>query len=390
MKLIYVANIKLPTDKAHGIQILKMCEAFALNGADVELIISKRGDALAAHDIFSFYNIKKRFKIKKIFCADFLNIKFLGKAAFALQYLSFALSVFFYALFNFKKFSKAEIIYCRDELSPKFLKIINKNIFLELHSFVKRFGYLKTIFLKGRGGLIVITKKAKENFIKAGVPGEKILIAPDAVDLSVFDINTKKEDARKKLNLPIDKKIFGYTGKFKTMGMDKGINDILKSMAMIDENIIFVAVGGSGKDISYYTKKAKELNVMDRTFFIKHVSQADLAVYQKACDILLMPFPYNQHYAYYMSPLKMFEYMASKRPIIATDLPSAREILSEKNAVLIKPDSPEDLARGIKCVLDDNELADKISSRAFQDVQRFTWDQRAEKIINFIKGKITE
>ena len=150
MKLIYVANIKLPTSKAHGTQILKMCEAFSLEGIDVELIVSKRGDVLGAHDIFSFYGIKERFKIKKIFCVDLLGVKFLGKFAFALQYLSFALSVFFYALFSFKKFSKAEIIYCRDEFSPKFLKIINKNIFLELHSFVKRFGYLKNIFLKGQ------------------------------------------------------------------------------------------------------------------------------------------------------------------------------------------------------------------------------------------------
>jgi glycosyltransferase involved in cell wall biosynthesis len=98
-----------------------------------------------------------------------------------------------------------------------------------------------------------------------------------------------------------------------------------------------------------------------------------------------MPFPKTEHYAYYMSPLKLFEYMASKRPIVASDLPSIREILNEQNSVLVEPDNPEKLAEGIKRILADNNFAEKISNQAFQDVQQYTWQKRVEQILGFVK-----
>ena len=83
----------------------------------------------------------------------------------------------------------------------------------------------------------------------------------------------------------------------------------------------------------------------------------------------------------------MFEYMAGKRPIIATDLPSVREVLNENNAILVKPDDPEGLARGIKEALDDKELTKEIADQAFQDVEEYTWKRRVERIIEFIEIK---
>jgi len=83
--------------------------------------------------------------------------------------------------------------------------------------------------------------------------------------------------------------------------------------------------------------------------------------------------------------MKMFEYMASKRPIIASNLPSIREILNKNNAILVKPDSSEDLAKGINLSLKNKDFSDKISLQAYQDVQEYTWQKRTKKIVNFIK-----
>jgi len=77
--------------------------------------------------------------------------------------------------------------------------------------------------------------------------------------------------------------------------------------------------------------------------------------------------------------------MASKRPIIATDLPSIREVLSEKNAIIVKPGDPSDLANGIKKILEDKELAEQISQQAFRDVDNYTWEKRVESILDFIR-----
>lgn len=86
-----------------------------------------------------------------------------------------------------------------------------------------------------------------------------------------------------------------------------------------------------------------------------------------------------------MSPLKMFEYMGGGRPIVAADLPSIKEALNNGNAIMVKPDNPGDLARGIKTVLDNNDLAEKTSVQAFKDVEKYTWERRVENILDFIK-----
>lgn len=80
--------------------------------------------------------------------------------------------------------------------------------------------------------------------------------------------------------------------------------------------------------------------------------------------------------------------MASKRPIIASDLPTIREVLNENNAVLVEPDNPKLLVQGVKKVLQDSKLSDKISKQAFQDVQQHTWQKRAENILEFIQLKL--
>ena len=106
----------------------------------------------------------------------------------------------------------------------------------------------------------------------------------------------------------------------------------------------------------------------------------------KAFNVCAMPFPRNEHYAYHMSPLKLFEYMASKRPIVASDLPSIREILNEESAILVEPGNPKALAEGIKKVLQDEELAKKLAENAHRDVQQYSWEKRAEKILEFMGG----
>ena len=82
--------------------------------------------------------------------------------------------------------------------------------------------------------------------------------------------------------------------------------------------------------------------------------------------------------------------MAAKRPVVASDLPSIREVLNEKNAVIVEPGNPKALAEGIKKILQDEELAGEISEKANRDVQQYSWEKRAEKILEFIGGDYNE
>ena len=101
-----------------------------------------------------------------------------------------------------------------------------------------------------------------------------------------------------------------------------------------------------------------------------------------------MPFHWTEHFAYYASPLKLFEYMASKTPIVATDLPSTGEILRDgENAVLVEPDDPKALAEGIERTLSDAELAARIGRQAREDVRQYTWGERAANIMTFVAAQ---
>jgi len=146
-----------------------------------------------------------------------------------------------------------------------------------------------------------------------------------------------------------------------------------------------LAIGGDDRDTQYYKKIAADLEVDQKTSFLSRKNQKELALFQKTADILLMPFPRKAHYEYFMTPIKMFEYMTSKRPIIASDLPSIREILNDKNCLFCRPGDFRDLADKIILLLNNKELARRISNQAYKDVQKYTWEKRAERILNFIK-----
>ena len=146
-------------------------------------------------------------------------------------------------------------------------------------------------------------------------------------------------------------------------------------------------MGGSLAEIDFYKNLAVKDSVSDSVIFKTAVARTELPFYQQSCDILLMPFPDTEHYRFYMSPLKMFEYMASSRPIVATDLPSIREVLNEKNSVLIKSDNPNELAVAIKELVDNPVFGAALAKQARKDVENYTWEKRAEKISQFIKSK---
>jgi glycosyltransferase involved in cell wall biosynthesis len=110
-----------------------------------------------------------------------------------------------------------------------------------------------------------------------------------------------------------------------------------------------------------------------------------MPIFQKSADILVIPNSGKEDISrLYTSPMKLFEYMASGVPVVASDLPSIREILSENNSVLFIPDDANSLADAIKKILGNPALADKISKQALSDVQKYTWNNRAKEIISFI------
>src|SRR5690348_12239384 len=98
MKLLYLANIRLPTPKAHGLQIMQMCEAVAQAGVDVTLIIPDRFNRpeLVNADPWIYYGVDHNFAIQWVACLDLFRwrLNFL-RIAFALQTFSYLIVLLF-------------------------------------------------------------------------------------------------------------------------------------------------------------------------------------------------------------------------------------------------------------------------------------------------------
>jgi len=379
VKLIYISNSKLPASWAHGLQIMQMCAAFAKSGHDVELLAPRRVGTIQ-RDPFDYYRIERSFKITKIPCVDFV---FLGgnKAFFIIQLISF---LFFCRLKLL--FRSYDVLYSREPLVGG----VFKGVFLEIHSLPKNMSNFYVRMLNRSRGTLVLTRFIKERLVQRKIPVNKILVVPDAVNLEKFDITVSKEDARKKLGIPVDKKIIGYVGMFRTLGMEKGIEVLIQALVELKDHkeIILVLVGGHEEDINFYKNSAQKEGVADQIIFTGMVMYDVIPLYLKSFDITIAPFPDREHYRFFMSPLKIFEYMASGRPIVSADLPSLRDILNNSNSLLVSPGSSKELGAAIIKILGDSSFSSRIAAQARADVEKYTWDKRANRILFFIESII--
>ena len=375
MKIIYIATSVIPSRKANALQVMKTCEALKKQGADIELIIPVRfGSTRIKEDPFKFYKIKDKFKITKVFSIDLIPFgKIIGSFGFWIQNFSFAVFTVIYLFFK-----KSEIYYSRNALSTFILSFFKKNIFYELHR-LPRSLFSKSIFkysLKRIQGLIVIAEELKRAVLEKSVfDSDKIAVVHDGVDLAQFDSKLSKKEARQKLNWPIDKKIICYTGSLQYV---KGVDILIKAIDFLPEIYCYI-IGPrasllKGDKCSYKTENK-------RIIFLGQKPYNLVPIFLKAADVLVIP---HRDLAFSFSPMKMFEYMASGRSIIASDLPSLREVLNKKNAILVEPDNPSALAKGINFILKNPNFSAEISKQAHKDVHKYTWNKRAKKILGFI------
>jgi glycosyltransferase involved in cell wall biosynthesis len=290
-------------------------------------------------------------------------------------------SLFFYLLF--KKNKRAYICYTRDEYSLPLLQLFFRHVVWEAHTLPRNTGrYLK--YWRVCSSIIAITQGLKDELIAIGLAGEKIFVAPDAVDLSEFEkVKSSKQDLRRQLGLPLDKNIIMYTGHLYDW---KGVQGLANAANFLSDQELVVFIGGSDEkfDLGSFRTKNKDNK---RILILGFKPYSQIPLYLKSADVLVLPnSASSQKSKSWTSPLKLFMYMGSGVPIVASDLPSLGEILNPENALLYQPDDSSALAATIKKVLTDCALAVKISTRAYLDVQEHTWSKRAEKIINFIKN----
>ena len=366
IKIAYLSTIYLPSRLANRMQTIKTCEAFAKKG-QIFLFICKK--YLQDEEIFKFYGIQNRFPVieTKGHIIPLITTLF--------QYIRI--------IFQLKKLSLTHI-YTREPpilvfaLILKKLRIIRKVFFEahEIHSQIRK----ASLLLEKIDGLIVITYELKKQYMQKGFPEEDILVAADGVDLRMFSNSELEKEPRFELAFPSDKNVICYAGHLYDW---KGAHVLARSMKHLANNFLAYFVGGTESDVQKFNEFVSQCKIPN-VVVVGHMPPSAVPKYLAGSHVLVLP-NLNKGLSQYTSPLKLFEYMAAKRPIVASDLPALREVLrNEENAILVEPNNPIALAEGIERVIIDKELAKRIAKKAFQDVQKYTWDKRAERILEFV------
>lgn len=383
MRIIYITHWRFPSDKTMSPLIMRTCEELSRQGNEVELWTPRRKNAQYSRaDPFAHYGIDRLFVIKKLPVLDLIGV-IPGSGAFWVMIITFAVSVWWKSILI-----PEETIWYSHDIRDIVL-LYKKNIFAEIHDFYESsFNFLnKSVYGRLRG--LVVTNRIKMDHLekKYGIPRDKMIHLPNAVDLARFNRKETQEEARKKLLLPVEKKLVVYTG---SLFAWKGIHTLALASSFLPEGAQILFAGGNEKERQEFQKFVDSNNLPGITVLpLPYEDLGRAPLFMRAADVLVLPNTAKDPVSKLeTSPVKLFEYMASMTPIVASDLPSIRNIVDETMVKFFAPDDPARLAEAIRSVLEDTKSAEKRALVAIKETGRYSWDRRIKTITNFFDSVI--
>ncbi len=231
--------------------------------------------------------------------------------------------------------------------------------------------------------MVFVTTGLQKRFLKQySYPRDKTSVIGNAVDAAFFD-DLDGESLRQDLKISEKSTVIGYVGRFKPMESDKGVNFLIDTLAELPDDVMLMLVGGTDEEISDGKQRAKEKGVDSRVLFVPYVSFDERLRYFAVADILAyVPAVGDRFLDEDTSPMKLFEYMAAGRPVIASRFAAFKEALGE-DAYYIEPGDHKAFNYAVRYIQEHPQEADTMVLRAKARVQNRTWDARAMQLKQF-------
>lgn len=234
-------------------------------------------------------------------------------------------------------------------------------------------------------GVVTISQILKTLFVERGLPPEKCYASPLGVDLQLFKAAPSCKNAKRELGLD-DRPLIVYAGHF----IEEKDAPILFKAAKLLPNYHFMLVGGWPDNFDHIEDEFSKYEV-DNVTLTGFVYNSKIPLYLAAADICALTFNAKSQRAAWVSPLKLFEYMAAKRPIVAADIPSLRRYVEpEVNALCYRPGDEKDLAAQIQRLVENKDLAERLGENSFSCAPNYTWDRRVKGILDYYTPMIPE
>lgn len=385
MRILYFADIRFPLERANGIQTMETCHALAERGHDVRLVVRPDTER-PARDPFEYYALapSPRLRIE--------HAPVVGSgAARRLAYLAFAAG-------RASGTHRADVIFTRDlgvaALIARLPRGMRAPLVYESHGYapevaaalpdlvttathpgaakLERLARREARVWRDAEGYVAITSALADDLASRFGPRPNVAVIPDGVRLP---------RARAWDGLPDEAGgvVVGYAGHLYPW---KGVDVLLEALAKTPA-IRGLVIGGHERepDLARLRAAAERLGIGSRVTFTGLVPPAEVPALLRRATILVLPNPASAISTRYTSPLKLFEYMAAGRAIVASDLPSIREVLEDGvNALFVAPGDASALATAISLLASERELAAHLARAAFDAAARYGWDRRAARL----------
>ena len=373
MRIAYVFDHRLPSTGADTEQLVHMVSALGEEGADVTLVLPRilgRATPTPAQ-LAAYYGVAPSFRVTAI-PGPFPTVRPLEKPAHA---LAGALLV---------RRTRADLVYTRN--LPTALAVraaLGPPVLFETYRpWPRQYPATRPLFsalarAPGSFRMVLHSRYAMASFLAAGFPADRMLVAHNGWDPRKFEPRLSRTEARRRLGLPLDRPLVVYTGRVTPKKGLLGVLDMARALPEAD--FLFVGSEGDGP-VERAARSVPNVSIVGWT------DPARLPIYLYAADVLLIP-PTTAPLANVgntVLPIKTFAYLAAGRAIFAPASPDLAEILRhEENAFLVPPDDWPAATRGLRRLLGDPALAERIARGALEQARGGTWRRRAQQVLAF-------
>jgi len=395
VRILYLADIRFPLERANGIQTIETCHALAARGHEVTLLV--RPDTHEPpRDPFAFYGLAPEARLRIAYASPPSGSGIVRRAAATglVRRAGYMTAAMRRILFH-----RYDAILTRDlgaaALLLRWPRFLRPPVVYESHGFApavsgarsellttsrsaskakqrRLAGEEKRVWQRAEGYVTITRALADELTTRFG-SRQRLAVVPDGVRIG--SDRTPPDGARPAGHVPV----VGYAGHLYPW---KGIEVLLGALTLLPGVRGLIVGGHPGElDLDRLRSLAASQGLSDRVTFTGMVDPPRVRDLLADADVLVLPNTATRISSSYTSPLKLFEYMAAARPIVASDLPAIREVLrNRENARLVPPGDQTALAAAIREVLNDREMAERLARTAFDESTRYTWSVRAERL----------
>ena len=271
------------------------------------------------------------------------------------------------------------MVFFREEQIGWLLSWFIKDFIYEMHSYDDRLARYYPRLVSRSRATTVVSQGLKDAGVRAGLDDAKLHVHPAGVDVADFDIGITKASARAHLGIDVRDRLVMYAGR---LNRAKGVEVLVEATRFLPEGFHVLFIGGFEGEPEALQEFARGSGLERRVTIAGAKPHSEIPLCLAAADVLVAPnVPISAEWSDYTSPLKLFEFMAARRPVVASDIPAIREILDESSATLVPPGNAESLAQGIVHAANGGPSVDAATLRAFAIAEGRSWVARAGDIL---------